>query len=225
MLTSGTKTIEASEAPEVDFTDIFTMPSGELVAVLKASLLSASSDATRLALCGVHIVGHFKTFESTDGHRATRIERKDAQGHRGFIFPADELAKVLKALPKSEKAACGVNLKIDAPKRSARGVLTVSWGSTEVVITAIDCDFPMLDRVIPRLEKRGEETPDKVRVNAHYLADVGAIFGAFAKCCGIHAPSIDLSMPIAEGAPMRADMEFLGSENKFKVCHVVMPTR
>ena len=147
------------------------IPTKDIVAVAKATLIFAAKNDVRYYLNGVHLVckdGKL-TVEATDGHRAAQVfvNCPDEQCEFDVIVDRDTWAAISR-IKTTRKDESFVTLSVlDGEHES--GILTQSNDAT-LPLKFVDGKFPDVSRVIRSAPSKAE-TQVTVRVNAIYASD------------------------------------------------------
>jgi DNA polymerase III sliding clamp (beta) subunit (PCNA family) len=145
-------------------TQTFTLP----VDVIKAAMLSASTEQTRYYLRGVLVkrAGNVLRLISTDGHRlfcfATDLGPDQTGADFEAILPTPDLKRALTGLGKGQH---DVELIVTIPTDGGRIKEAIL---NRVQMEPVDGTFPAIDRVLP-----SESTGETAHFNPSYIADVG----------------------------------------------------
>ncbi len=145
-------------------TQTFALP----VDVIKAAMLSASTEETRYYLRGVLVkrAGNVLRLISTDGHRlfcfATDLALDQTGDDFEAILPTPDLKRALTGLPKLLNL---VELIVTIPTDGGRIKEAIL---NRVQIEPVDGTFPAIDRVLP-----AESNGETAHYNPSYIADIG----------------------------------------------------
>lgn len=192
-----------------------------LVAVLRASLIHASTDDTHEHICSVRVELRANAAEvrvvATDGHRLSVIDVPALDGSAAdgaIVLRRDVVEAIVKQIPKSFPI---VSLDVALDGRT----LTVAAGAGYATYPVSDATFPPYAQVIPATV---DTTAPMPVVDASYLGDVGKAMTLLAKATGTNAKRPN-GLRIACGGPMDPIVVTPSSSCGASVLVVIMPIR
>lgn len=198
--------------------------------VLKRIMLavshSISDDETRQPLRAVNIRDGFSIWESTDGHRATRVtlSDKEAKGKGDFLAVAEDFRALAKALPTGKKTVMVTLERVFTNGTTSTESIKASFGAQAFTLRCNSgYSFPELSRVIPLRPEKGAE---KWGINPRYLSEACDAGETFA---GKGAPVVVTPCPYDDGENTRgqafAPMRLEAKADFGEMLTIIMPVR
>ena len=149
-----------------DLPHSFTLPAGELAAIIERTRFAISTEETRYYLNGIYF--HAATRDgvdvlravATDGHRLAKVETPlptGAEGMPGVIVPRKTIAELHKLI---EEATGDVAVALSETK------IRFAFGEATLTSKLIDGTFPDYERVIPADNDKLMEIDRKVLADA-----------------------------------------------------------